>query len=263
MKEAGVVMKFKARRWQIGIIIFSAAFMGLMYLIATEFNGGTKTGTDFQITPLPTKAIDEKPRACIVIDPGHGGFDGGASGTKTGTPESVINLEISKYLKAELEKSNIKVILTRDTETALADTKKADMKLRRSMMHDSGADMTLSIHLNKFRDSSISGPMVFYTKGDEPSAQFAGCVLKAICEELGRPQRLTNPGDYYVIRDSKIPAIIIECGFLSNAEDEKKLCDSAYQKRIAAAIAKGIDEYLNNYFETEPPLGSERAEKDI
>ncbi len=106
--------------------------------------------------PVPDNAF------VVVIDPGHGGFDGGAVGAQSGTAEAGLNLDVSKRLAAELTARGFYVILTRNDENALGDTKRADMEARRDIMRLPYVDLVVSVHMNKFGDRSVSGPMVFY-----------------------------------------------------------------------------------------------------
>ena len=235
----------KALRIRLTAFITVGAFLMLMCLLAWHIKNKEKKA-DNPVVPMTSDASESEPIAYVVIDPGHGGFDNGAQGISTGVLEDELNLKVSKLLAERLETQNIKVTLTRCEDEALADTKKEDMKERRRLMHDMGADITVSIHMNKFSDRAVHGPMVFYTDGDEMSERLAECVLSNICSALELPARRINTGDYYVIRNSRIPAIIVECGFLSNPTEERKLCDDSYQMRLADAVAKGIMEFINS-----------------
>ena len=236
-----VMKKMNLRTWLLTLITVGAfALCAVCVLPVRKPERKTDTAdsgadTDPTVPPL----------AHIVIDPGHGGNDHGASGNMTGTPEDVLNLDVSKKIASELECRGIKVTLTRYTDDAVAPTKKEDMKERRRIMHESGADLTVSIHMNKFRDGSVRGPMVFFTKDDEPSEHLAQHIMQSLCDELSLALRHTNHGDYYVIRNSEIPAVIVECGFLSNAEEEKLLCTDEYRSRIAHAVADGICSFVS------------------
>ncbi len=183
-------------------------------------------------------------RALIVIDPGHGGEDCGAVGI-SGVEEAGLNLAVSGYLKQELEGAGFDVILTREGEEALADSKKADMAARRAIMNGSGVDLVVSVHMNKFTDPAVHGPMAFYMQGSEEGERLAKAVIDGITEEIGAPSRLANPGDYYVIRESRPTAVLVECGFLSNAEDERLLQSREHQRSLARGIANGIVAYLS------------------
>lgn len=180
----------------------------------------------------------------IVIDAGHGGFDGGAVGTDTGVIEADINLAVAKLLADELTARGYYVLMTRTSEGALADTKSADMKKRAEIFNLPGVDLVVSIHMNKFRDRGVSGPMVFYMKGSSEGKTLAESVMNSLTEALGRPNRYANPEDLFVLRVPKAPSVLVECGFLSNPEDEKMLSDPEYQKKLAGAIAAGIARYF-------------------
>ena len=179
----------------------------------------------------------------VVVDPGHGGVDGGAV-SSDGVTEAGLNLTVSKLLKGELEALGMGVILTREDDNALADGKKADMAARRSIMNQGGVDAVVSIHMNKFTDCSVHGPMAFYMEGSEEGQKLAKTVIDSVTAAIGAPTRLANPADYYVIRESKPVAVLVECGFLSNSEDVKLLQDPAHQKILAKAIAEGVYSYL-------------------
>lgn len=188
--------------------------------------------------PIPDDAT------VIVVDAGHGGFDGGAVGTTTGVEEAGLNLDVALMLSDELTARGYYVILTREDENALAETKSADMRIRSEIMRLPEVDIVVSIHMNKFGDSQISGPMVFYMKNSERGEALAEQVIRSICDKVGRPYRYANPEDLFVLREPTAPSIIVECGFLSNPSDEKLLCGSAYRKQLAEAIAEGIDSYI-------------------
>ena len=151
---------------------------------------------------------------------------------------------MSKLLKGELEALGMGVILTREDDNALADGKKADMAARRSIMNRGDVDAVVSIHMNKFTDCSVHGPMAFYMEGSEEGQKLAKTVIDSVTAAIGAPTRLANPADYYVIRESKPVAVLVECGFLSNSEDVKLLQDPAHQKILAKAIAEGVYGYL-------------------
>lgn len=179
----------------------------------------------------------------IVIDAGHGGFDPGAMGVTKGVREDVINLAVAKLLAAELKKSGATIIMTRIDDNALSSDKKADMALRREMIERPDVDCVVSIHMNKFSDSRVSGPMVFYMKGSQKGKMLAQCVQNTISKAAGKRKREASTGDYYILRSGTPPCIIVECGFLSNYGDQQKLRNSDYQLKLARAIAEGVVAY--------------------
>lgn len=221
-------------------LIISGAFICTMFVVVS------RSGEVDTTLPENTPEQLQTPLCFVVLDAGHGGYDRGASGTLTGTGEDELNLDVALKTADILSDMNIKCELTRRDNNALAPKKKDDMQERRRIMHESGADLTVSIHMNKFKDASVKGPMVFYTAGDEPSEQLSTAIMKHLCSCLEIPLRRTNTGDYYVIRNSNIPAVIVECGFLSNAEEEKLLCTQEYRQKLAFGIAEGIQEWAKS-----------------
>ena len=150
----------------------------------------------------------------------------------------------AEYLKEELEALGMEAILTRSDERALAEGKKADMAARGKIMNGEGVDLVVSVHMNKFTDPSVHGPMAFYMKGSAEGEKLAKTVIDSITDELGAPRRIANPGDYYVIRESMPVSVLVECGFLSNSGDEALLQQEQHQKKLAHAIARGIFSYF-------------------
>ncbi len=199
---------------------------------------------DASSVPVMATPGTEAPAPRVVIDAGHGGEDGGAVGICTGTPEAGINLAYATALRDELISRGYEVVLTREDESALAPQKKADLAKRREIINGSSADIAVSIHMNKFSDRSVSGPMAFYMNGSAEGEALAVCVIDAVCDAVGRPRRIANPGDYFIIRECSCPAVIVECGFLSNASDEALIMTDDYKEKVVRGIADGIDAYF-------------------
>ena len=193
--------------------------------------------------PSPADAPIPENAFAIMIDAGHGGFDGGAVGVGTGAIEAELNLSVAKLLAEELEGLGFYVVLTRSDGEALGVTKAEDMQRRRELFGLENIDLVVSIHMNKFRDRSISGPMVFYMKGSKEGKALADMVIASVCEAVGRPLRSANPEDLFVLRTPYAPSVLVECGFLSNPEDEALLLTEEYQKKLAHGIAEGIAGY--------------------
>ena len=186
----------------------------------------------------------EKNGSTVVVDAGHGGSDGGAVGTETGVVEAALNLQVASRVKSLLKEQGVTVVMTREDENALAPQKQADMAARKVLLNAPGVDAVVSIHMNKFGDRSIAGPMAFYMAGSVEGQRFAQTVVDRVCDALGNQRRLANPGDYFVIRECGCPAVLVECGFLSNQEDERLLSDPAHQEKLARAIAAGTVAFL-------------------
>ena len=186
------------------------------------------------------------PRFFVILDYGHGGFDCGAVGVDTGVLESDLNLCIGEQVATALEDRSCYVLRTRTDADALAETKQKDMALRGAILCSEGADCTVSIHMNKFTDRTVSGPMCYYQAGAKEGQTLAQAVTDALCTALNRPERLANPGNNYVTRIPNAPSVLVECGCLSNADDERNLQDPAYQQALARAIADGVLAYLES-----------------
>ncbi len=192
-------------------------------------------------------ATSPKPEFTVVIDAGHGGIDGGVSGKKSNVKESELNLDISRKLKSEFDDSGAKTVMTRKTEAGLYGVfskgfKRRDMKKRMEIAEKASPDVFVSVHLNYFSSSSRRGAQVFYKIGDEQSKKLAQSVQKQLNELCGKDY---SPlvGDYYVLNESKSRAILCECGFLSNEEDENLLLTDDYRKKIAEKIFAGVEAY--------------------
>lgn len=190
--------------------------------------------------PLPTPAS-----WYVILDAGHGGFDAGASGTDTGVRESELNLQVARLVQKALEEGGARVLMTRTEAGALGDTKREDMARRGELLRTEGADASVSIHMNKFSDRRVRGPMTYYQAGAEAGQALAACVIDSLTAALDLPPRLPNPGNNFVTRVPACPAVLVECGFLSNGAEERLLQDEGYQKAIAAAIAQGVLTFLS------------------
>ncbi len=190
----------------------------------------------------------------IVVDAGHGEPDGGAVGP-AGVAEQAINLTIARFLQEQLEKAGIEVVMTRTEAEGIYDAglstvrekKRSDLFNREKVMNDSGADLFVSVHLNKFSQSKYSGPQVFYSPNKAESEQAAKCIQKSLISTLAPPSEREikkSTDDIYLLKQAKIPAVLVECGFLSNPQEEALLLQEEYQKKVALAMYQGIISYL-------------------
>ena len=181
---------------------------------------------------------------CILLDAGHGGFDPGALGSD-GAHEDDINLSITMMVKAELEARGYEVLLTREDAQALDHTKQGDMRKRREIIANSGADYVISIHLNANTDASCSGPIVLHHPTSERGGEIARTLQKTLNEQLQPPHpHEVQSGQYYILKSGPMPIVIVECGFLTTAQEKELLMQQEYQQRVAAAIAQGMDTYI-------------------
>lgn len=190
-----------------------------------------------------------KPEYTIVIDAGHGGRDGGAIGKTTGITESELNLKYALTLKNLCEDFGIGVVMTRSDMNGLYDEsasnkKKSEMEKRKKIINESGADLMVSIHMNSFPLSSSQGAYVFYANGSDKGFELAKSVQTSLCLSFETARKTVTVGDYFVLNYSNIPAILIECGFLSNPVEEIKLQDDKYCKNFCYSILAGIISYF-------------------
>lgn len=191
----------------------------------------------------------------ILIDPGHGGIDGGAQ-SKNGTLEKNINLNISLKLRQILEKENFKVVMTREEDRGLytdsGKTRKKkieDLSNRCKMKEESNCNMFVSIHLNMFPQSKYYGSQVWYSSNEE-SQKLAHIIQENFRTDLKDDSKRVEKAagnSYKILRCGKdIPSVIVECGFLSNSSDESKLKSEAYQQRIAESLCNSIKLYYSS-----------------
>ena len=190
-----------------------------------------------------------KPQYTIVIDAGHGGRDGGAIGKNTGITESELNLKYALTLKDLCIDFGIGVILTRADMNGLYDEgatnkKRSEMEKRKSIINNSGADLMISLHMNSFPLSSSSGAYVFYAKGSDSGFELAKSVQSSLCQGFDNARKYVSVGDYFVLNYSNIPSVLVECGFLSNPQEEMLLQKEEYQKDFCYALLVGIINYF-------------------
>ena len=179
----------------------------------------------------------------IYIDPGHGGRDPGA--TYKELRESDINLQISKYLKEELENNGAKVYLTRIGDYDLSENnarnhKKNDLTARARLINESNCDMYLSIHLNSDPSPTWNGMQIFYTDNNEKNKEIA----ETIKNNLKLKRKTKELKDMYLFEKINQPGILIEAGFISNPNDRYKLKQPNYQQELSKNITNGIIEYF-------------------
>ncbi len=192
----------------------------------------------------------EAHRLTVVIDAGHGGVDGGVTGILSGKKESDLNLAVSRFLQAELEDAGLCVVQTRLTEAGLYGAatpgyKKRDMQKRAEIIKNANPALVISIHQNFYSSSTRRGGQVFF-KSSSKSAQTLACMIQNSINDMEECVRKYQPlvGDYYVLNCSDYPSVIVEGGFLSNAEDEALLTNPHYQKKLAQAICEGALSFL-------------------
>ena len=208
--------------------------------------------------PFHDAEVDKPLEAeCIVIDPGHGGEDGGASAAD-GTTEKELNLEIASLLSDLCRISGHKVVMTRTTDTQIYDLyhdlddysghkKVYDLRNRLRLTRESGGTLFVSIHMNKFTAASCSGTQVYYSPNDAGSRDLAGLIQSYVRQYL-QPENdrvIKEAGSsIFLLKQIDIPAALIECGFLSSDADFASLSDPAYRRDFALTVFCALAEYM-------------------
>ena len=206
---------------------------------------------------LRSKPVDaEKQNFRIVLDAGHGGMDGGVTGKSTGVKESDLNLSVAYALNEVFSDAGFDVVMTRKTSFGLCEggkkwTKNGDMRIRKEIIRNASPLLVISVHQNSFPSAtSIRGAQVFYDRESEKGKKLALAMqkrLNGLYQKYGAKERNATASEYYVIKDLDFPAIIIECGFLSNLEDEALLTTESYRKKLAKSVFEGA----MSFFEAE------------
>ncbi len=186
----------------------------------------------------------------VVIDAGHGGVDGGGMGS-SGVKESDLNLLYSAALAEKFEAAGFGVVMTRTDKGGLygfatKGFKMRDMKRRKEIINEAKPILVVSIHMNKFRSSSRRGAQAFYQSGDESGQRLAECIQLAL-NGVTEKKYSALSGDFYICRETVSPAVIVECGFLSNKEEEVLLQTDEYRQKLVDAIFDGIMMYFYRY----------------
>ena len=189
---------------------------------------------------------------CIAIDEGHGGIDGGAVSI-SGTPESEINLQISQRLNDLFHLLGYRTVMLRNTDTSLhtegnsiSAQKVSDLKHRVQMITEQNATLLISIHQNTFSNKRYSGAQVFY-HSDEKSLSLASALQNNFIQTLN-PSSKRKPKaaqGIYLMEHISCPGILIECGFLTNAQEEARLKSADYQKQLCCVIAATVSSTQN------------------
>ncbi len=188
-----------------------------------------------------------KSATIVLLDVGHGGFDGGTVGIDTGVTEADINLEIARYVAQWLGSKGYYVFMTRMDDYAVGRSKDADMKWRKQVMKLDIFDISISIHQNALdTDRDVLGARIYCYKKGTAGEQFAKDMISALSSEITTVRTNVYTGNLMVVREPVCPAILIECGFLSNHDEELLLQNPAYQRLLAKLITQGAEKYLNS-----------------
>ncbi len=191
----------------------------------------------------------EKGKAVVAVDCGHGGNDPGKVGAG-GVLEKDVNLKIGKLVQEKLEKKGYEVVMTRREDEALADEgsgniKVQDMKNRVKLINEAKPALAVSIHQNSYHDPDVCGAQVFYYSESTEGKTAAEIMQEALLEaDADNTRKAKANNTYYILKRTEPPIVIVECGFLSNPEEEKLLSGEDYQEKMAAAITSGAEKYL-------------------
>ena len=214
--------------------------MALLLILGAIVLG--KKLSDLTVNVVNEEVQEEK--TVVVIDPGHGGEDPGKVGVND-VLEKDINLKIALQVKKELEAQGITVQMTREDDD-VPKAKKEDMQQRVELINETKPEIAVCIHQNSYTDASVRGAQVFYFTDSEVSKEAAQIVQEEFwrLDEKNKRQIKGNQ-DYFMLKRTKVPTIIVECGFLSNPEEAENLCLEDYRQQIALAICNGIIKWLD------------------
>lgn len=190
----------------------------------------------------------EKP--CIVLDPGHGGYDPGKIGINDAL-EKDVNLAIACLLRDYLEAAGVRVKMTRQEDISLGDDggenkKVRDLKKRIEIIESEAPVAAVSIHQNSYPEDYITGAQVFYYVTSKEGKQLAQILQDRLVRDVDpeNDREIKDNNTYFLLKKTAVPLVIVECGFLSNWEEATKLCSAEYQDRVAWALYLGIMDYL-------------------
>lgn len=204
--------------------------------------------------PLPSVDVEAQPKYTIVIDAGHGGEDGGCEGN--GLIEKDLNLDISLRVASLLQASGVNVVLTRDTDVLLYDInsdykghKKAqDVRKRLEIAQSCENPLLVSIHMNYYPQTQYSGLQIWYTKNEPTSKSLANLIQSNVKSALQPNNKRTTKeatSGIFLLHNATFPAVLIECGFLSNKDEANALGDAEYRQKLSEIIFKSIMDYIS------------------
>ena len=227
----------------------------LLLAISVSVTLGLIFVTDTYAYPAISNALKKTEIDTVILDAGHGGEDCGAIGTD-GTYEKDLNLAVAIEMRRLLEERGYKVVMTRDDDKMLYSEgenikgmrKLSDLKNRCKIAAQHENAIFVSIHMNSFGDAKYSGLQVYYSNGNDNSRALAEAIQKQVRADLqpDNDRTVKNGKDLYILDNCPITAVIVECGFLSNAEECKKLSEKEYQNRLSLAMVCGIIEYIGS-----------------
>ncbi len=223
-----------------------AVLLVVFIVFCFSFTADTSMSSQSDISNKPT----------IIIDPGHGGEDGGANVGES-IVEKDINLAISLKLRDFLLINDFDVIMTRDSDTSLYDNdsanskKRSDLSNRVELFNSSSNNVVVSIHQNKFVDSKYYGTQIFYSDNNDDNKLLAENIRNSVVSLLqpdNKRECKLSGSEIYILDNTTVPAVLVECGFLSNESEAAMLITEEYQNKIAYSICLGLMEYYYTNF---------------
>ncbi|MBQ3527116.1 MAG: N-acetylmuramoyl-L-alanine amidase [Clostridia bacterium] len=239
-------------KWSLSFIALSTAMIVAAGGFLFVQNRGEKAST--------VATVYDEPSVAVVIDPGHGGEDGGCIGGD-GTLEKELNLSVAKKVYDILTFAGIKCEMTRKDDVMLYDAysdlndysgvkKTYDLKNRVRIAKESECKLFVSIHMNKFADEEYKGLQVYYSANNSDSITAALRIQSTVKDSLqnDNEREIKRAGsNIYILHRSQMPAVLVECGFLSNSSELEMLKDSDYQKSLALCISAGITDAMKEF----------------
>ena len=224
------------------LVVSSLAFLLLSYLSCGKIN---------QLA----SAFAQEGEPVILLDPGHGGEDGGTQ-SEAGLLEKDVNLAVALHLRELLETAGYQVKMTRETDCSIGDSslptvrerKVSDIHRRLEMVEEEANCILVSIHQNYFTEGKYSGAQIFFSANHEGSEILAESIRSSVVSLLQPENTRQNKAatdSIYLLWNAEVPAVLVECGFLSNWEEAERLADSTYQEQMAFAIYDGLIRYLS------------------
>ena len=216
---------------KIGLVLAVIIFIFAVFLSKQDFIGNVAPKSEYT----------------ILLDAGHGGRDGGCSGDNS--IEKELNLEYCKTLKYMLEDYGVRIVMTRTKDAALyspfsKNKKLDDMRKRVSIINKTKPDLFISIHMNSTPYTYRKGAGVYYAKGNENGKAFADVLVQTYTKQLENAEPTAKIGDYYILQEPQYTGVLVECGFLSNKEEEILLLSKEYKQKMAYATFCAILLYL-------------------
>ena len=204
----------------------------------------------------PAFSVTDEP-VTVILDPGHGGEDGGAVGYDGITVEKDINLAVALKLRDLLKLGGFNVIMTRQEDVSTCDSglktvkqrKTSDIVNRLKVAKENSNAIFVSIHQNQFTQSQYWGTQIFYGRHNPDSAVLAETLQRTFRELLqneNKREHKKSGKEIYILYNSEIPTVMVECGFLSNPDECKLLCDDGYQNQVAFTVYTGLMKYIES-----------------